>query len=47
MESKLAKVTKTVRHTAGTKKISAKLLLNLFDGNISNTNSSVCLSYGD
>lgn len=38
MESKLLKVTRTVRHTAGTERISAKILPNLFDGNISNTN---------
>lgn len=44
MESKLVKVTRTVRHTAGTEKISVKMLPNVFSGNISNTNKQFSLS---
>lgn len=38
------KITRTVRHTAGTEKISAEMLPNVFDGNISNTNRQFSLS---
>ena len=44
MESKLVKVTRTVRHTAGTGKISTKMLPKVFDGNISNANKQSSLS---